>query len=669
MMEIRDVLKKGITVEDVLENLRKREREYANPMQYTERGKYIKENFPEIAHKTIEQAELYLKGMMVLPGTGAKPYFVGNPPLWSENPFNNNEYTFHMNRMHHWKTMLEAFSMTGDDRYAEKVVEELENWIDTCKCPEIVDGNGKYLIQNFTGLGTWRALEVGIRGYRTWPFIIEHLANTEFITDKLLEKLLLCIYQHCRVLYEISPLLWPKADHNHFLMENLGLLSFSCMYPEFKDAQSWKEHAIYQLERCIDHQVTFEGGQIEGSPSYHNGCVFWFAMKLVFARKYNFPVSELYTKQLRKMFNHSLYATRPCHGNSPWGDSHTYFETMTLAAVACYMAFQEVQYLQYAQNFYPLSFILEDLRDNIWRIKDLEKLLIDVNSVQGSSIMPQIDTMAWQKELKQVFMRTDWSKNAISLLFACRSPIQNQHAHIDAGGFDLTAYGRPIVCDPGIFTYKDDENRKNFKTSHWHNVLTINNRDPWEYKGSWNYGDQKWGDILNADKNDRMMYAVSVHTNYEPAIPVRAIGLVDERFVILIDHVTGLNKNDSIQINFHLDRTDIVLGEKNNAITNSDKSNIAIYMSQGPVPSLVDAKISTGNDICHDSKIVRYEMKNSLENEFLSAAVLVPAAAGKKADDVENLKVIKDGAGIEVRFNLDGKQYEITLKDNKLLCK
>ena len=39
----------------------------------------------------------------------------------------------------------------------------------------------------------------------------------------------------------------------------------------------------------------------------------------------------------------------------------------------------------------------------------------------------------------------------------CRTPVQNLHAHMDPGGFDFTAYGLPLISDPGIYTYKDDE--------------------------------------------------------------------------------------------------------------------------------------------------------------------------------------------------------------------
>ena len=55
------------------------------------------------------------------------------------------------------------------------------------------------------------------------------------------------LYEHARVLYLVAPILWPKADHNHYLMENDGLLYLACMFPEFKDADLWKQHALHEL--------------------------------------------------------------------------------------------------------------------------------------------------------------------------------------------------------------------------------------------------------------------------------------------------------------------------------------------------------------------------------------------------------------------------------------
>ena len=62
------------------------------------------------------------------------------------------------------------------------------------------------------------------------------------------------------------PRLFPEADHNHYLMENLGLLEIASLFPEFADAGMWKAHAVREIERCAARQLTPDGGQVEGCP-------------------------------------------------------------------------------------------------------------------------------------------------------------------------------------------------------------------------------------------------------------------------------------------------------------------------------------------------------------------------------------------------------------------
>lgn len=133
--------------------------------------------------------------------------------------------------------------------------------------------------------------------------------------EKFIETCLKSVYEHALILYLVDPIIWPKADHNHYLMENNGLLYLSCMFPEFKDAEVWREHAIHEMERCIDAQVTEGGGQIEGCASYHNGCIYWFVLPLFLGEKYGFRMSAHYEEKLRKMLEYSIHATRPGSGN------------------------------------------------------------------------------------------------------------------------------------------------------------------------------------------------------------------------------------------------------------------------------------------------------------------------------------------------------------------
>ena len=53
---------------------------------YRKAAGYVKEYLPQAARDILAQAHEFLEGRMILCGTMGKPYFVGNPPRWSEIP-------------------------------------------------------------------------------------------------------------------------------------------------------------------------------------------------------------------------------------------------------------------------------------------------------------------------------------------------------------------------------------------------------------------------------------------------------------------------------------------------------------------------------------------------------------------------------------------------------
>lgn len=664
---LQDILTEGATAASLLPGLKQRVLQTNGQISALERGRCIREQFPDLAVDTLRLADEALAGRLVLPGTGPALHFIGNPPEWTENPVNDNEYTFHLNRMHHWKTMCEAYSLTGDLTYTKKVIEEVNDWIDSVRCPALTDEKGDYVPGRFDGLTPWRALEAGIRGYRTWPYVIELLAETPYMNESFLEKLVPCIYVHCLVLYHISPLLWPKADHNHYLMENLGLLSFSCLFPELKNSSLYQNHALKELDRCMEAQCTPCGGQIEGCPSYHNGCVFWFAMRNVFSKKFHLPESEAYTKRLHKMFLHSVHATRACGGNFPWGDSHTADkESLCLSAVSCYMASGNRDYLAAAAHFYPVSSIYEVIRDNLWRIPDITHLKDDLIWAEAHPKKPDLPLLAWQKDLNQVYLRSSWDKQALSLMTGCRTPVQNLHAHMDPGGFDFTAYGLPLISDPGIYTYKDDENRYRFKRAASHNCLTVNNRDPWEYRGSWKYGPQKEGFICEVQEASGLTCITSCHENYAPAQTVRHLALIGNRLLLIIDHVTGLSPDDTVQVHYHLNRTQLVCGDDRSIYSCDDGPSIELAAGADCETIITDGKISTANNIWHDSRQVCFRLNPDSSGTCYFAVLAVPylvtqnkrTVSVRQALNGDSFTVVCEFKEYTLRFILSGNKLK-----------
>lgn len=670
-MELQNLLKDGITLKDVLIQLKKREKQFQKGCSFFERGQYIRKEFPSIYEAHMEKANQCLRGLTILPGS-SELHFIGNPVKWRENIFDYDEYTYQLNRMVHWRTMAEAYSFTGEERFAKKILEEFYQWIEECPCQSLYTPDGMLAVQDFDGCkcnqGIWRALEVGIRMYRTWPYIIHHLIDGGFLDEHFLEVYLKSVYTHACILSQAAPKLWPNADHNHYLMENNGLLYLSCMFPELKDSETWKEQALKEMERCIDAQVTEGGGQIEGCASYHNGSIYWFTVPLLLADRYGFSVSEHYKNRLKKMLEYSVHATRPCGGNSSWGDSQTYTGTLTKGAFCYYMAFQDSSYMKYAVYYYGIKDLMEQIAGQIWEVPDLMDLSKQLKTLEQESCPPDMECISWQKELKQVFMRTDWSKDSMYVMFGCRTPVKNLHAHMDPAGFEFCAYGRVLLGDPSIYYYKNDENRRKLKSAHWHNCLTLNHADPWEYIASWAYGEQKEGTIVKVSKEERMMYAIGQHINYEPTVHKRIIAIIENKMLAVMDVLEHVVFDSSVQINFHMDSSLVMADSKESfAVTKDTRANVGVYSDKRLKPTLIPAKISTKNDVWHDTMIARFEAEHLQEEQYAFLSVVYPAPAGAEVPDITHIfgKVTEHGKA-QFGFCIKQCRYDLELDENIL---
>lgn len=108
--ELGEVLREPTTPAALLDAVRDRmigarQREHRAPEST---AALIRERLPELAARTIADADRALAGLLILPGTGAQPYFVGDPPDWLANPVNDNEFLWVLNRHGHWRNLLAA---------------------------------------------------------------------------------------------------------------------------------------------------------------------------------------------------------------------------------------------------------------------------------------------------------------------------------------------------------------------------------------------------------------------------------------------------------------------------------------------------------------------------------------------------------------------------------
>jgi len=200
---------------------------------------------------------------------------VGDPPDWYANPVNDNEYLWILNRHGHWRSLLAAYSLTGDRRYADKVIHEVRDWIARCPRPGIIY-DPEQARATFRVITPWRSLETGIRMFESWPLILDHLADSDLLTPDLLAEYALSLYEHGEALAELTPVPVPGRQYNMQIMQNLGLLTITRLLPELERAPAWREHAIASLS-AAPRSRSRGRGQIEGCPHYHNVCLHYLA--------------------------------------------------------------------------------------------------------------------------------------------------------------------------------------------------------------------------------------------------------------------------------------------------------------------------------------------------------------------------------------------------------
>lgn len=621
----------------------------------------IKSLFPEMCDEIISDADQYLQSMFILPGTDNKPHFVGTPIEWDVNPTGDNEYLFHLNRMAELKTLAEAFSLTRDERYAKKACDELVGWALRVKRTEMKDEEGNYHPERFDGptSGPWRALEVGIRMYRTVPIILEQLAYSDSMTEKDLEIILKCISEHMEVLYTISPLLWPDANHNHYLMECLGLYTAALMFPELDPDGKYSKHAKRELKRCMKAQCTAEGAQIEGCPSYHNGCVYWFSLKNNVEMRYGYSVDEEYTAKLDDMFTHSLYATRNLGTNIPWGDSHTFpVETCSVAAVGLYLATGDIEPLKNAIYYVGAETVKNDLKFNLFRIVDLERAKEDIVEAINNPKEPELPLLHFAKDVNQVYIKGGWNKDDFTFMTGCRTPVYNLHAHIDPTTFDYSFAGETLIADPGIFTYKTGDIRHRFKSSAFHSMLTINKEDAWEYQGSWKYGEQKEGKIISVKSFADHTEIVEQHHNYSPAVVTRVF-YIEKDAITVLDIAEGMKDDDKAYISFHVDSPTVsVIDNRHVSSKKEGNAEIDIYSATSQTLELESGLISDRTEVSRESTLVRF-IQSPIDGKVVSASLLLPRRKEEK-NKAASIECSVKNNSIAIKRTIENEEKEYT---------
>lgn len=200
-----------------------------------------------------------------------------------------------LSRFQHIVPLVQGYLLSGDDRCAREVVDQISDWM--CKNPFCHGVNWVCAMEVAIRACNWMYSSWALNGAAAWDCAF----NSAFMKS---------IWQHGLF---IENNLEDKGGirTNHYLSDIVGLLFISVLYPELKKSDGWKEFALSELVLCMEQMVYKDGTSFENSTYYHRLVLELFAYSALLCKRNGIVLPEGFLERLENMFKVVSGCLRP----------------------------------------------------------------------------------------------------------------------------------------------------------------------------------------------------------------------------------------------------------------------------------------------------------------------------------------------------------------------
>ncbi|HEV7797514.1 MAG TPA: glycosyltransferase [Pyrinomonadaceae bacterium] len=466
---------------------------------------------------------------------------------WSRVDYLNAEVTgdkkivWELNRHQYFLKLGQAYWLTQDERYADAFVIHLNSWMD----------------QNPPKLGiNWASsLEISFRSI-SWLWAFHYFQNSPALDSKTFTRALKFLYLNGRHLETyLSTYFSPNT---HLTGEALGLVYLGSLLPEFKDAARWRTTGQKILIDQLERQVKADGVYFEQSSYYHRYTVDFYTHLLILSESPGLAGGPSHRpnnrveEKLQTLLDHLMYITRP-DGTSPlFGDDDGgRLVSLDRRPTNDFRAALSTGAVLFDRGDY--KFVAGELaEETLWLLGVRGARAFDEMSARE----PPVHSQGFPDGGYYV-MRDGWHSKASYLLFDCgpHGTSNCGHAHADALAIEVAANGRPMLIDPGTFTYTGSKAlRDSFRGSRAHNVLLVDGEP-----SSVPAGPFSWKTIAECEpvswlRERRFDYVAGRHDGYEglvhPATHTRSILFLKNDYWIMRDCLSS-SGDHNLELRFH----------------------------------------------------------------------------------------------------------------------
>ena len=358
---------------------------------------------------------------------------ISNPVDWLRNPSVDIEWHILLHKFYYAVGLGKAFKETGSRRYLDRWVELTSSWMEQTPPGFIASDVTGRRVQNWI---------------YAFYFFVEH-ADAE-LPEGFLRRFLQSLAEQVEFLIDNL-----ATARNHRTLELYAIFLAAIVFPEMHGADRWRRFSFRELLANMRRDLLPDGTHCEMSTDYHHVVLRNFLCVRRLAARNDMAFPPAMDLLLEKALEFAMHIHRP-DGIVPAlsdGDARSYLEL-----------------LQQGHTIYGR----EDF------------LYVATAGKQGQ---PPEQRSKRFRDSGYCVLRSGWGTAGEYhkdryLVFDCGPLGEGNHGHLDLLSIELSAYGNPLVVDPGRYTYDESGPvnwRARFRGTHYHNTVVVDDRNQTAY--------------------------------------------------------------------------------------------------------------------------------------------------------------------------------------------
>lgn len=367
---------------------------------------------------------------------------------------------YELSRFQHAQTLGKAYWLTGSEKYTKEFLDEINDWIDN-NPPEY-------------GVNWTCSMEIAIRAVN-WVWGYQFFDDSPELSDDFRCKILTSLYLHGKHISQNLERNWTGANGNHYLTDIVGLLYLGLTFLGFKKASKWQRFGAEGIVGEMKTQVYLDGVHYEGSTSYHRLVTELFLSATLLGAKNGVVFPDWHMKRLEDMMEFIMLYTKPDGAAPQIGDN----DDGRLHILANYGSWDRLDH-RYLLSVGAVLFHRPDFKraaetfheEAYWLLG--ERALAEFNDLPGGESPVSSKAFA---EGGYYVMRKDNLYMIVDCI-PCNSKSPSGHKHNSRLSFELFAYDKSFIIDPGTYVYTADKQMRNlFRSTRYHNTVSVDDEE------------------------------------------------------------------------------------------------------------------------------------------------------------------------------------------------